>query len=75
MINGHEIMMGRTANEVVANLPTRVSHRVWQWIKDTPDAIALQEAARSWTYADLGLARIFHEGRYKNGGIPYGSCC
>ena len=56
MINGHEIMMGRTANEVVANLPTRVSHRVWQWIKDTPDAIALQEAARSWTYADLGLA-------------------
>jgi hypothetical protein len=21
------------------------------------------------------LTRIFHEGRYKNGGIPYGSCC
>ncbi|MEH6823025.1 MAG: AMP-binding protein [Motiliproteus sp.] len=56
MINGHEIMMGRTANEVVANLPTRVSHRVWQWINETPAAIALQEAARSWTYADLGLA-------------------
>lgn len=56
MIGGNEMFMGRTANEVVANLPTRVSHKVWQWINETPDAVALQEAARSWSYADLGHA-------------------
>jgi len=56
MIGGNETIMGRTANERIAELPTRVSHRVWQWIESTPDAIAIQESGRSWTYANLGHA-------------------
>ncbi len=56
MIGGDEIIMGGAVKELIANLPERVSHKIWQWIKETPQAIALQEAGRDWTYADLGEA-------------------
>ncbi|MES9971789.1 MAG: AMP-binding protein [Candidatus Thiodiazotropha sp.] len=56
MTGGDEIFMGLTIQEIVASLPKRVSHKIWQWIEEIPEAIALQEAGRDWTYADLGTA-------------------
>jgi acyl-CoA synthetase (AMP-forming)/AMP-acid ligase II len=56
MFGGDEISLGQSVNDLVANLPKRISHRIWEWIEAIPQAIAVQEAGRDWTYADLGSA-------------------
>lgn len=56
MIHGDDIFMGKPANEITNSLPARVSHKIKQWIKKTPDALALNEHSRSWTFAQLGQA-------------------
>lgn len=46
----------RQAIKLIDQLPERVSHRVREWFEKTPDAIAVVEAARRWTYAQLAEA-------------------
>lgn len=42
--------------KLIDQLPARVSHRVREWFEKTPDAIAVGEKTRSWTYAQLAEA-------------------
>lgn len=51
-----ERILGRLASEILADLPTRISHRPLQWARETPDAEAVVDSEARWTYADLGRA-------------------
>lgn len=56
MIGGDEIIMGRCASDLLEELPDRVSHKIAQWIEKTPQAIAIHETLRTWSYGQLGDA-------------------
>lgn len=56
MISGEEILMGQRADELVSQLPRRVSDKINSWIRNSPTATALQEEKRTWNYAQLGQA-------------------
>ncbi|MFA6022114.1 MAG: long-chain fatty acid--CoA ligase, partial [Rhodospirillales bacterium] len=45
-----------TMDELLAGLPRRISHLLWQWEERRPDAPALVEADRRLSFAQLGEA-------------------
>lgn len=51
-----EQVLGRDVADVIAELPQRVSHKVWEWIEKTPTRDAVIDRKKHWTYADLGHA-------------------
>lgn len=57
MIRGaDEWVAGRLASEIVASLPDRLSRPALEWAVKTPDAPALVELGKTWTYGQLAQA-------------------
>ena len=56
MIGDEELIAGRPVAEVCVDLPARLSHKILKWVELTPEAIALQEEGRRWSYAEFGQA-------------------
>lgn len=46
----------RPVEEILADLPPRVSHLVLRWARETPDAPALIQGGTRWTYGQLAEA-------------------
>ena len=42
--------------EILAELPPRLSHLLWQWERQSPQAPAMIQGDTTWTYAQLGQA-------------------
>ncbi|WP_417832220.1 class I adenylate-forming enzyme family protein [Terasakiella sp.] len=55
-MNKNEKVLGQDVEEVIAALPQRVSHKIWEWIEKTPTRDAVSDPKKQWTYADLGNA-------------------
>ena len=51
-----EIINGRPASEIIAELPARLHEAVSPWVRDTPDALALVDDQVRWTYRELWAA-------------------
>lgn len=48
--------LDRPVDEVINNLPNRVSDRAREWINKSPEKLALVDPLNRWTYSDLGIA-------------------
>lgn len=51
-----ELINGRPASELLANLPDRISRAALQWAERAPERLALVDGDVEWTYGELGEA-------------------